>query len=242
MAPVPTLLFDGQGPFGPPGRQTPPQFAWLLHPFCAPGQPPYGRRTRANVGQDGAFGALAGAAGGLRPPARCRAKPGSGLAAGPRPRCAAAPAYRPTGRTAGGGGVLRGWGPWGPQPRKTNAGGGGQRPPPPALCALCAPAAPPSARVFHHRQKGSVKARPRNLWGRANKPMVRKDVVTVPPPWAKPLPMPYGQRRLHPLRRGLPSQANRARCCATIAVRAGPRRARKIVHLTFFAASCTIGI
>ena len=29
----------------------------------------------------------------------------------------------------------------------TNAGGGGQRPPPPALCALCAPAAPPSARV-----------------------------------------------------------------------------------------------
>ena len=241
MAPVPALLFDGLGPFGPPGRQTPPQFAWPLHPFCAPGQPPYGRQTRANVGQDSAFGALAGAAGGLRPPARCRAKPGSGLAAGPRPRCAAAPADRPNGRTAGGGGVLRVWGPVGPRPAKPTQGRG---PKAPAPCVVRAVRArrPPFRQGFHQRQKGSVKARPRNLWGRANKPMVRKDVVTVPPPWAKPLPMPYGQRRLHPLRRGLPSQANRARCCATIAVRAGPRRARKIVHLTFFAASCTIGI
>ena len=157
----------------------------------------------------------------------------------------AAPPPRRTGLPGGRGGAAAFCGagaPGGPSPAKPTQGAGAKGPRP-LRCARCArPPPPPSARVFHRRQKGSVKARPRNLWGRANKPMVRKDVVTVPPPWAKPLPMPYGQRRLHPLRRGLPSQANRARCCATIAVRAGPRRARKIVHLTFFAASCTIGI
>ena len=74
---------------------------------------------------------------------------------------------------------------------------------------------------------------------RRNERSPGKGTLPGPSGWS---PRRRGQRRLHPLRRGLPSQANRARCCATIAVRAGPRRARKIVHLTFFAASCTIGI
>ena len=74
---------------------------------------------------------------------------------------------------------------------------------------------------------------------RRNERSPGKGTLPGPSGWS---PRRRGQRRLHPLRRGLRAQGNRARCCATIAVRAGPRRARKIVHLTFFAASCTIGI
>ena len=40
----------------------------------------------------------------------------------------------------------------------------------------------------------------------------------------KPLPMPYGQRRHKPPRRGLPPQAALVRLCANIAVRVAPVR------------------
>ena len=47
--------------------------------------------------------------------------------------------------------------------------------------------------------------------GLAHETLSGKGTATAPFPWAKPLPMPYGQRRLHPPRCGLPSQANRTR-------------------------------
>ena len=167
-----------------------------------------------------------------------------------------------------------GLGPLGAPAPQNQRRGRGPKAPAPALCALCAPAAPPPLR-FPPPPKRQQNPRPFNqpdhapsttrkkviapasrsegVYNRAGEPSEPfsgeeprrnerspgKGTLPGPSGWS---PRRRGQRRLHPLRRGLPSQANRARCCATIAVRAGPRRARKIVHLTFFAASCTIGI
>ena len=82
-----------------PGAQAPgPALSGRFAP-CR--RPPTASSRR---GQRAARSGGAGAAGGLRPPARCRASPGSGPAAGPWPRCAAAPAlpaYRKAAKPAG---------------------------------------------------------------------------------------------------------------------------------------------
>ena len=107
------LPFGGGGvwrPGGPGGRlacQTkargpghkPP--APLFQGASRPAAPPTASSRR---GQRAARSGGAGAAGGRSPPARCRASPGSGPAAGPWPRCAAAPAlpaYRKAAKPAG---------------------------------------------------------------------------------------------------------------------------------------------
>ncbi len=54
--------------------------------------------------------------------------------------------------------------------------------------------------------------------GPGNQSMVGRDAATAPPPGAKPLPMPYGQRRLHPPAAGYyhqttsPAVARRSPC------------------------------
>ena len=57
------------------------------------------------------------------------------------------------------------------------------------------PGALPSLPPPPKRQR---KARPHALWGRAHQTMVGRGAATIPPPGAKPLPMPYGQRRHSP--------------------------------------------
>ena len=50
---------------------------------------------------------------------------------------------------------------------------------------------------FHHRQKGNEKPGP-TLYGAWHLTDRKKGQGPAPTPRAKPLPMPYGQRRLHP--------------------------------------------
>ena len=90
-----------------------------------------------------------------------------------------------------GGPVRRGGGAAGPWPRCGPAAGlcpaaGGWAKPTRRPGAL--PSLPPPPK----RQR---KARPHALWGRAHQSMVGRGAATIPPPGAKPLPMPYGQRR-----------------------------------------------
>ena len=93
-----------------------------------------------------------------------------------------------------GGPVRRGGGAAGPWPRcgpaagQSPAAGGWAKP-------TRRPGALPSLPPPPKRQR---KARPHALWGRAHQTMVGRGAATIPPPGAKPLPMPYGQRRLHP--------------------------------------------
>ena len=84
---------------------------------------------------------------------------------------------------------------------------------------------------FHQRQKRQRKSQAPRLPGPGTRNVGRKVRGNGSTPRAKPLPTPYGQRRLKPPRRGLRTPGNRARCCATLAVRVGPppaqgRRAR----------------
>ena len=155
----------------------------------------------------------------------------------------AAPPPRRTGLPGGRGGAAAFCGsgaPGGPRPAKPTQGAGAKGPRPPALCALCAPAAPPPLR-FPPPPKRQQNPRPFNQPDHAPYPTRKRR--QRPQTVARAFTTEQVSRAsLFPLRRGLRAQGNRARCCATIAVRAGPRRARKIVHLTFFAASCTIGI
>ena len=65
--------------------------------------------------------------------------------------------------------------------------------------------------------KRQRKARPHALWGRAHQSMVGRGAATIPPPGAKPLPMPYGQRRLHP-----PAAGRRPRAIPPAVARLSP--------------------
>ena len=93
-----------------------------------------------------------------------------------------------------GGPVRRGGGAAGPWPRcgpaagQSPAAGGWAKP-------TRRPGALPSLPPPPKRQR---KARPHALWGRAHQTMVGRGAATIPPPGAKPLPMPYGQRRHSP--------------------------------------------
>ena len=94
-----------------------------------------------------------------------------------------------------GGPVRRGGGAAGPWPRcgpaagQSPAAGGWAKP------TRRRPGALPSLPPPPKRQR---KARPHALWGRAHQTMVGRGAATIPPPGAKPLPMPYGQRRHSP--------------------------------------------
>ena len=59
------------------------------------------------------------------------------------------------------------------------------------------PPPPPLRRVFRQRQKGNEKPGP-TLYGAWHLTDRKKGQGPAPTPRAKPLPMPYGQRRLHP--------------------------------------------
>ena len=89
--------------------------------------------------------------------------------------------------------------------------GRGRRPPP-LLCARCARPPPGGAgKSPGPRSTGPGGAKP--WWEGAG---------LGETPWAKPLPIPYGQRRHDPARRGIPPWGALARCCANIAVRVAP--------------------
>ena len=105
-------------------------------------------------------------------------------------------------RTCGGGGGVFRAGAFGPGPKNKPAAGQS-----PVAGGWAQPTRrrPPLRYVFRQRQKGNAKARPHALWGRAHETLSGRVAATVPPPWAKPLPMPYGQRRLKPPRRGPPT-------------------------------------
>ena len=98
--------------------------------------------------------------------------------------------------------------PAGPPHGQPNKRGG---PGPPSFRALRAPPPPPRGATISTKAKRQQKARPHAYRGLAHETLSGKGAATAPFPWAKPLPMPYGQRRLHPPRCGLPSQANRTR-------------------------------
>ena len=100
-----------------------------------------------------------------------------------------------------------------PLPGKARQRAGGLRPP---------AAAPPRRWDFHQRQKRQRKSPAPRSMGPGTRNVGRKVRGNGSTPRAKPLPTPYGQRRLKPPRRGLRTPGNRARCCATLAVRAGP--------------------
>ena len=112
-----------------------------------------------------------------------------------------------------GGPVRRGGGAAGPWPRcgpaagQSPAAGGWAKP-------TRRPGALPSLPPPPKRQR---KARPHALWGRAHQTMVGRGAATIPPPGAKPLPMPYGQRRLHP-----PAAGRRPRAIPPAVARLSP--------------------
>ena len=156
--------------------------------------------------------------------ARCRAKPGSGRVGfahppprratqrqppPPRRRTSPAPATVARGTQEGWGGHggrrrLAARGPKGPRACQTKKQGPEAKPRP-CFSGRFAPRRrprPPGRLSFHRRQKGQRKARPHALWGRAHQSMVGRGAATAPPPGAKPLPMPYGQRRHSPLAAG----------------------------------------
>ena len=154
-------------------------------------------------------------------------------------------------RSGGAAAFGRPWGPLGPTACQTKEQGPGPLAPGPALSGRIAsrrrppPLRPPPApkrrrkspafqpvqpRSVPHPKQGDSDRKPVSQ-GHGTGNAVRKGHGNGSIPQAKPLPMPYGQRRLHPPRRGLRPQAARARWCATIAARAGPppaqgRRAR----------------
>ena len=119
-----------------------------------------------------------------------------------------------------GGPVRRGGGAAGPWPRcgpaagQSPAAGGWAKP-------TRRPGALPSLPPPPKRQR---KARPHALWGRAHQSMVGRGAATAPPPGAKSGPTAYGPGRLKPPCRGLLPKDAPSRCCATLAVRVGPRR------------------
>ena len=84
------------------------------------------------------------------------------------------------------------------------------------------PPPPPPALGFSPTPKRQRKSPAPRSMGPGTRNVGRKVRGNGSTPRAKPLPMPYGQRRLKPPRRGLRTPGNRARCCATLAVRAGP--------------------
>ena len=167
-------------------------------------------RARPGPKAPGALFCLA-AGGALRAPPACQTPPPPGA----HPTVPASPVpvrlRRPYGgcsweagrlrRTCGGAAAFLGPGPLAPalktspRPGKARQRAGGRSPP---------AAAPPPLR-FPPTPKRQRKARPHALWGRAHETLSGRVAATVPPPWAKPLPMPYGQRRLHPPHRGLPT-------------------------------------
>ena len=125
---------------------------------------------------------------------------------------------RPPGRSAGGAAAF--WGR-GQRPRPQNMPAAGQSP---AAGGWAAPTRrrPPRRWDFHQRQKRQRKSQAPRSMGPGTRNVGRKVRGNGSTPRAKPLPTPYGQRRLKPPRRGLRTPGNRARCCATLAVRAGP--------------------
>ena len=94
----------------------------------------------------------------------------------------------------GGGGVWRPGGPRAPGPAKQKSRGRRQSLAP-AFQGASRPAAAPGPLELPPPPKRQRKARPHALWGRAHQSMVGRGAATIPPPGAKPLPMPYGQRR-----------------------------------------------
>ena len=106
-------------------------------------------------------------------------------------------------------------------PRPQNMPAAGQSP---AAGGWAAPTRrrPPRRWDFHQRQKRQRKSPAPRSMGPGTRNVGRKVRGNGSTPRAKPLPTPYGQRRLKPPRRGLRTPGNRARLCANTAVRAGP--------------------
>ena len=106
-------------------------------------------------------------------------------------------------------------------PRPQNMPAAGQSP---AAGGWAAPTRrrPPRRWDFHQRQKRRRKSPAPRSMGPGTRNVGRKVRGNGSTPRAKPLPTPYGQRRLKPPRRGLLSSDNLARLCANTAVRAGP--------------------
>ena len=90
-----------------------------------------------------------------------------------------------------------------PHGRQTKERSPGPKGPGPALSGRFAPSRrPPRAATFSTNAKRQQKARPHAYRGLAHETLSGKGAATASFPWAKPLPMPYGQRRLHPPRCG----------------------------------------
>ena len=164
--------------------------------------------------------------------ARCRAKPGSGRVGEatppprratqrqpPPPRRRTSPAPATVAR-----GAQEGWGVHGGRRRLAARGPKGpgsqtkqgrRQSPPPAFQGASAP---------RRRRPGPLEpstaakaaSRPHAPWGQAQT-MVGRARATIPPPGAKPLPMPYGQRRLHP-----PAAGRRPRAIPPAVARLSP--------------------
>ena len=121
-----------------------------------------------------------------------------------------------TATARGGGGVWRPGGPRAPGPAKQKSRGRRQSLAP-AFQGASRPAAAPGPLELPPPPKRQRKARPHALWGRAHQTMVGRGAATIPPPGAKPLPMPYGQRRLHP-----PAAGRRPRAIPPAVARLSP--------------------
>ena len=134
-----------------------------------------------------------------------RRRPGAQPNGNPLPHAGAPPpplrrlpgGRRKDGASTGGGGVWRPGGPRAPGPAKQKSRGRRQSLAP-AFQGASRPAAAPGPLELPPPPKRQRKARPHALWGRAHQTMVGRGAATIPPPGAKPLPMPYGQRRHSP--------------------------------------------